>query len=238
MNTSELTERQKEWLEIAGIPAEGERLTEKQSLFLSYVGEMMGYLETKYQTGFRFSACVPPSVADPKVILYAYQEQDYSPLDVVEVIRSSREGNVALTDNYAVAYTRQYAQERVGQFFAERFGAEAVQVYAQLVSNDEGRFDGTQSPQELLESGQVSGMMNIFLKVKPAPEEQEALANQWGQLVQEQGLRLTGKMCFVNEEQFGTLNDYTFDQISGGMNLPDRFIVSVDNEGTLICHSY
>lgn len=236
MNTVELTQRQKEWLETAGIPAVGDTLTKKQTEFLSLVGEMMDYLETKYQTGFRFSSCAAASVADPSVTLYAYQEEEYSPLGLVTAIRTVRDKTVLISDDYAAAYCRLTCQEQVADFFREKLGQDNVKVYARLDSRDTDTFDGSQSAEELLKQGIVSGIVNVNLTADQlSSAEQQALAEEWGGWVAEQRLHLDGNICFVSREQFDDLNDFNFDDVTALNSTARWFYLTTDSNGKLLC---
>lgn len=238
MNVSELTQLQKEWLEAAEIPAEGDTLTEKQTRFLSLVGEMMEHLENRYHTGFRFSSCAPASVADPSVTLYAYQEGEDSPLGLVTVTRTITNGTVSITDDYMAAYCRTACQQVAEEYFAPQFEG-AVRVFASMLASWDESFDGTQPPEELLRQGAVRGQVNIFLPLDGlSDQEQQELACQWAGWARAQGLRVRSNLCFVTAEQLALLSDYNFGDISRAPEQPNRYTAYTDSQGELVCQAY
>lgn len=135
MKEGEMTERQKEILTHAGLPADYDKLTDSQKSAITSIEDMLTWLEDKYQQEFCYVSYVPGGTLE-KEHLEAYPAES-SEADTVTVYRTYEDGSYQYEDNFGEVLIRPVYEEWVSVFVQQYLPVEGVKIYTEIKTIDE-----------------------------------------------------------------------------------------------------
>lgn len=170
MTYDELTSRQLQWLEDAGLAAkDGQTLTATQKYLLSSAQAAFDYLEQRYpDQSFVLVGYSPISATQSRDKLTLIPQDGDPDLDRFAVYVDA-DGNC--TDEYPAVYARAAFADMAQQPLTERYGEGNVKAYITLAAKSNLTFDGSADALELLRSGSLVADGTIIICARPGDEQ-------------------------------------------------------------------
>ena len=151
-----LKARQEEVMAMTGLTGPYERLTDTQKGVVVAVGQMLDWIEGKYEQQFHYISYAPGDAIEQEH-LKVYPEQG-SEADVVTVYRTYENGMYRYEDDYGAILMRPAYEEKI-RTFAELFhDSEGIEIYTEIKNSGSG---GTAEEDPAL--NEVSAVTYIFM---------------------------------------------------------------------------
>lgn len=128
----ELTQRQKELLEEAGLPTDYDELTDTQKNAITSIESLLTYLEEKYQEEFCYLSYAEAGALEEEH-LEAYPKSG-TRADVVTVYRTYEDGEYHYEDDYGNIGLKLLYESRVREFASQTFPESGIKIYSDVSS--------------------------------------------------------------------------------------------------------
>ena len=151
-----LKARQEEVMAMTGLTGPYERLTDTQKGVVAAVGQMMDWIEGKYEQQFHYISYAPGDAIEQEH-LKVYPEQG-SEADVVTVYRTYENGMYRYEDDYGAILMRPAYEEQVRAFAEQYLPSDGIKIYTEIKNSGSG---GTAEEAPAL--NEVSAVTYIFM---------------------------------------------------------------------------
>ena len=158
--------RQEEVMAMTGLTGPYEELTDTQKGVVTAVGQMMSWIEEKYQQKFHYISYAPGGAIEQEH-LKVYPEQG-SESDVVTVYRTYENGAYHYKDDYGAILMRPAYEEQVRAFAEQYLPSEGIKIYTEIKDGYSGAADETPALNE------ISAVTYIFMDDALCSEQYEA----------------------------------------------------------------
>ena len=164
----ELTQRQKELLEEAGLPTDYDELTDTQKNAITSIESLLTYLEEKYQEEFCYLSYAEAGALEEEH-LEAYPKSG-TRADVVTVYRTYEDGEYHYEDDYGNIGVRPLYESRVREFAVQSFPESGIKVFSDIRNLGQGTDGQSVTEENVLQT--ASAVTYIFISESVCTEAQ------------------------------------------------------------------
>ena len=164
--------RQEEVMTMAGLTGAYEKLTDTQKGIVTSIGQMLDWIEGKYQQKFQYISYAPGDAIEQEH-LKVYPEQG-GESDVVTVYRTYENGLYRYEDDYGEILVRPAYEEQVRTFAEQYLPSEGIKIYTEIKNGGSGAADGELVLNEVsaatyifMDDALCSGQYEAFLEAVP-----------------------------------------------------------------------
>ena len=229
MTYDELTSRQLQWLEDAGLAAQPRQpLNAAQKYLLQSAEAAFDHLARLYpDQDFQLVGYSAIGPTQPQDKLYMIPQGGDDRLDRFTVYVDA-DGNC--TDQYAVVYARPTFVDMALEPLAQRYGADNVKAYISLSAASGLAFDGSASALDLLQSGKLIADGNIIVCAQPSQEE--SWLQSYADGFARQGIPMQLSVEFATAEGFAGVDDSNHMMFYDSPDMLARYLCASKADGS------
>lgn len=167
-----LDARQEEVMAMTGLTGPYEELTDTQKGVVASVGQMLDWIEGKYEQQFHYISYAPGDSIEQEHLKVYPEQGDES--DVVTVYRTYENGMYRYEDDYGAILTRPAYEEQIRTFAEQYLPSEGIKIYTEIKSGGSGAADEAPALNEVsavtyifMDDALCSGQYETFLEAVP-----------------------------------------------------------------------
>ena len=167
-----LRARQEEVMTMAGLTGAYEKLTDTQKGIVTSIGQMLDWIEGKYQQKFQYISYAPGDAIEQEHLKVYPEQGDES--DVVTVYRTYENGLYRYEDDYGAILMRPAYEEQVRTFAEQYLPSEGIKIYTEIKNGGSGAADEETVLNEVsaatyifMDDALCSGQYETFLEAVP-----------------------------------------------------------------------